>query len=269
MNEKLLRSGAFAKLCGIEKHVLFHYDSINLLSPVFVDHNQYRYYSLQQYDTFRMIHMLKKLGMSLEDIKAFIHQRTPDQFLTLLEEKQESVYQQINELKNIQSMITQLKHHTTHALLHQFDPIQVVTLEEGYLWLSDNLKNKTSSATTGFAKAYSGFMHRHNLASGEFVSIMVQLDELKENNTNYSYYFYTPATKKDQHAFLQKKGTYLCGYHIGSYQHLNATYEQLFQYADEHHYIVGTHAYEEYLISDSAQSDENQYVTRIYMEITT
>ncbi len=32
MKEKLLTCGTFAKICGVEKHVLFHYDEINFLN---------------------------------------------------------------------------------------------------------------------------------------------------------------------------------------------------------------------------------------------
>ena len=37
MKEKLLTCGTFAKICGIEKHVLFHYDEIDLFKPIYVN----------------------------------------------------------------------------------------------------------------------------------------------------------------------------------------------------------------------------------------
>ena len=64
MKEKLLTCGTFAKICGIEKHVLFHYDEIDLFKPIYVNEKGYRYYSYHQYDTFKVIMALKKLGMS-------------------------------------------------------------------------------------------------------------------------------------------------------------------------------------------------------------
>ena len=46
MKEKqYFTTGEFAKICEIEKHVLFYYDQIGLLQPAFVDENNYRYYS--------------------------------------------------------------------------------------------------------------------------------------------------------------------------------------------------------------------------------
>ena len=75
MKEKLLTCGTFAKICGIEKHVLFHYDEIDLFKPIYVNEKGYRYYSYHQYDTFKVIMALKKLGMSLKDIKTYLDKR--------------------------------------------------------------------------------------------------------------------------------------------------------------------------------------------------
>ena len=34
--KKYLTAGQFAKICGVEKHVLFHYDEIGLLSLIHI-----------------------------------------------------------------------------------------------------------------------------------------------------------------------------------------------------------------------------------------
>ena len=93
--KKYLTAGQFAKICGVEKHVLFHYDEIGLFQPVMVNENGYRYYSYHQYDTFSVITKLKKMGMPLKDIKVFLEQRSPAVFLQLLEDKFEEVDREI------------------------------------------------------------------------------------------------------------------------------------------------------------------------------
>lgn len=76
--EKYLSTGEFARICGVEKHVLFHYEEIGLFQPVLVLENGYRYYSYHQYDTFVVIRLLRSLGMSLRDIGVYLDQRTPE-----------------------------------------------------------------------------------------------------------------------------------------------------------------------------------------------
>ena len=80
MKEKLLTCGTFAKICGVEKHVLFHYDEINLFKPAYVNDKGYRYYSYRQYDTFKVIIALKKLGMSLKRFKYILISAIPNYF---------------------------------------------------------------------------------------------------------------------------------------------------------------------------------------------
>ena len=60
MKEKLLTCGTFAKICGIEKHVLFHYDEIDLFKPIYVNEKGYRYYSYHQYGPKKTRNVIKR-----------------------------------------------------------------------------------------------------------------------------------------------------------------------------------------------------------------
>ena len=55
-------TGEFARLCGVKKDTLFHYDAIGILRPDIVRENGYRYYSINQFFIFDIISMLKKAG---------------------------------------------------------------------------------------------------------------------------------------------------------------------------------------------------------------
>lgn len=72
MNEKMYSTGEFAKLCGVKKQTLFHYDHIGLLRPAHVDDKGYRLYSYSQYEDFLMISCLKEAGMPLKDIAVYL-----------------------------------------------------------------------------------------------------------------------------------------------------------------------------------------------------
>lgn len=67
-----LTSGQFAKVLGISKDTLFHYDRLGILSPEFIAENGYRYYSINQIDVFKVISILKELEMPLKEIKEYL-----------------------------------------------------------------------------------------------------------------------------------------------------------------------------------------------------
>ena len=69
---RLYSTGEFAKLCGVKKQTLFHYDEIGLLKPAQVDERGFRQYAHSQYADFLMISCLKEAGMSLREIAAYL-----------------------------------------------------------------------------------------------------------------------------------------------------------------------------------------------------
>lgn len=87
-SELYFTTGEFAKILGVKKHTLFHYDDIGLFSPAVKDEeNGYRYYFVWQMDAFEVIRALQKLGMPLGEIREYMKSRSPEHFLSLVEQK--------------------------------------------------------------------------------------------------------------------------------------------------------------------------------------
>lgn len=64
-----MNTSTFAKMCGVEKRTLFHYDEIGLLKPAFVRENGYREYVMEQLGMMDMIKIFQACGYSLFEIK--------------------------------------------------------------------------------------------------------------------------------------------------------------------------------------------------------
>lgn len=72
-------AGEMAKLSGLSKQTILFYDKKGILKPEYVDpDNGYRYYSADQLDFLDNISMLKEIGLSLDEIRTFMEQRTRD-----------------------------------------------------------------------------------------------------------------------------------------------------------------------------------------------
>lgn len=266
-NEKLLRAGEFAKICGVGKHVLFHYDEIGLFSPTYVDQNRYRYYSYHQYDTFLIIKNLQKMGMSLAEIKAYLKKRDPQLFLQLLNQKTAAIDEQIKGLLNVKSMMQSMKQSTSDALLNALDQPQLVKLEEVKLLCSENTENASSKNFANFMQEYIQFIHDHAIEVQHNVGCMLLIDNIQKNAYNNFSYLYQVSQSTYHHPFkIRKLGMYLQAFHKGTYSTIYKTYEMMFQFAEEALIKLGKFAYEEYLIADIAVKNEADFVTRIYIE---
>ncbi|MHA6483270.1 MerR family transcriptional regulator [Paenibacillus sp. strain BS8-2] len=105
MTSPLLTIGEVAKTCGVTKHALFHYDEIGLLKPEFVNDKGYRYYSLKQCYLLDLINVLRKTGSSLQEIKSYIVDQTPELLVSMFKEKQRELELEQSRLKRMHRLL--------------------------------------------------------------------------------------------------------------------------------------------------------------------
>lgn len=107
--DQLLTTSQFANLCRVEKRTLFYYDEIDLLKPVLVTENKYRYYSPEQFDTMSMIKALQSVDMSLNEIKALMSEQDITHSVDMLKE-------QIHRIKEKQEELRQTEQFLSHTV---------------------------------------------------------------------------------------------------------------------------------------------------------
>lgn len=102
----MLTIGEFSRTCFVTKKTLRHYDEIGLLRPAHVAENGYRYYTVDQLRTMRLISRLKTYGLSLPEIAAYL--ANPDDTLLVekLAEKQLVIQ---NELSDAEKVLRRLE----------------------------------------------------------------------------------------------------------------------------------------------------------------
>lgn len=109
----MYRIGEFAILTGVSVKTLRYYDYINLLKPSKIDqYTNYRYYTNEELTKFQKIEYLKKLGFTLEEIKANLANLTPhciEQKKEELKAKRDLIMTQIVELDLLKESLIQNK----------------------------------------------------------------------------------------------------------------------------------------------------------------
>ncbi|WP_199032716.1 MerR family transcriptional regulator [Ralstonia sp. ASV6] len=103
----LLKVGDLAKRCGLTVRMLHHYDSIGLLTPSARSDSGYRLYDKADIARLHQIQALRRFGMSLADIGAFL--ASPDVPLTTIMERQIAMLdQQITQASVLRDRLTRL-----------------------------------------------------------------------------------------------------------------------------------------------------------------
>lgn len=266
LREKYFTTGEFARICKVPKHVLFHYDEIGLFKPTIVKENQYRYYSYHQYETFEIITLLKNIGMSLQDIKIYLEKRTPEMLIHLLDEQEQLLTNNIKKLKAAKDFIKTIRFSTSQALTLDTENVFLEYMEEEILLCSDSPHNQKGKHFTSYMDEYVGF-YNHYLETEDRVGTILSIDHIKTKNYQEFQYLFTRTKKKNaKNIKIKKAGYYLVTYFRGSYKDFHIGYQRLLRYADTHHIELGEMAYEEYLLSDIAEQNEDNYITMIYFE---
>lgn len=76
-----------AALGNVSRQTILYYDKHNLLKPNFIDSNGYRYYHFKEYLILEIILNFRKLGMSVDEIKAYINEKSPEALDNILMNK--------------------------------------------------------------------------------------------------------------------------------------------------------------------------------------
>ena len=263
--EKYLSTGEFARICGVEKHVLFHYEEIGLFQPVLVLENGYRYYSYHQYDTFVVIRLLRSLGMSLRDIGVYLDQRTPERFLALLREKDRELAREIRRLEDTRRTLDRISARVSEVIGGE-KGVHLERLPAARLLLSEDLEDSTDRSFASYMQQYIAFSKEMHPSMQEFVGSMLTVGNIRrEEYWNYSY-LYMFTDRKSARTHLRPEGLYLCASHTGAYEGFPDTYRALLRFADEQEIPLGKYAYEEYVVADIAEKDSSRYITRLLLE---
>lgn len=271
MSGLFLKAGAFAALCGVKKDTLFHYDQIGILKPEKVDEeNGYRYYSVKQLYTFDLIAALKKLGMPLREIKAYLDRRTPQEFLELLRAQQSALEEERLRLEAVGQLLRETIQATELARTVTPGTIRLETLTQSERYLAVTAANYPHFDEQQFLLRSRELLQR----AREHGSLafppgdIVTRDSLEQGRYVEDYHFCRVGPGAAAEELMEKPaGTYAVLYHQGSYGTLEQAYARLARWVQEQGYRIIGNLYEEDLLHYMSSRDPSRYLMRISIQV--
>lgn len=264
--ERKLNTGAFAKLCNVEKHVLFYYDEINLFKPDYIADNGYRYYAYHQYYAFIVIKFLKDLGMSLKAIKEYLDIRSPELLIETLKIREEFIDQEIDKLNlskafinNTISLINLSKEYPANTPVIRYLNSEVIIISDYY----DNFDDTT------FLEKLRVFREDLNISVTNYVGTMIKTSEIKKQNYDHIAYLYLDyfGYAKNNNTYSKKKGKYLSIFHHGNYETLDKSLKKLIKYAKNHNYTLDEYIFEKLLTNEIVVNSEEDFIIELSVRI--
>ncbi len=206
-----------AKLFGISKQLLLYYDKNDIFSPEFVDENGYRFYVLSQYFTLQIIISLRKLDVSLKEIKAYLKSKDINLLKDIYCNKQQEYKKQIEELLYLEKTMQQKISFLNDIQNLPLNQILLEIQEEEYLYFSEDISFQQP------IKQRMRILANHMLPVFSYESFQEYLmgfhydsnDFFHENHLTQYNVFITANSKLNYTnpiKVIKEKGLYLCAY---------------------------------------------------------
>ena len=234
--------GEISKLFDINKKTLRYYDEIGLFKPSFVNKdNNYRYYTLDQFQYLETIKYLKELGLSLDKIKYNLTNLNSEDVINSLEEQNNIIDTKISELQlikqKINKKIIQIKDSTRNDLLEtirevDFNERQAVRLRHSI---------KTDYDIEFSLRKLIKMSDNKILLTYGLVGVSISRDDLIDRKYDeYKSIFIMIEEEKYDKSLIKifPKGTYVCIRFKGVHKDAPPYYEKLINYINKQGYEI-------------------------------
>lgn len=275
MNNGYMKTGEFAKICGVKKATIVHYAKIGILEPEMIAENGYAYYSLKQLYDFELIHVLKEMKIPLEEIKDYIENRKGN-----AQSCRKILAKKLRELQDYKKELEALERIVSNTIrdIDEYANTKIGVIEEIYREESTPLYiYKMPYRTTD--EAFSMPMAARELIS--YVTDSFRYENINVIEVVMHKHVMDGTFQKTFGGFVARRdsiedptkvmsmpaGTYLTVAGAKGGDGIVDLYRDLKKYADENGYEVIGNGYERDLLSHIVERDRTNYLVRCYIHV--
>ena len=247
-----LNVGEISSLFGINVQTLHYYERIGLFRAAGRTESGHRRYRVDQVYQLASIRYLRRMGYSIEEIREFLNERTPDETLRRLEEHSVRLKRQVNELLRLDGAITRKIDFIERKREH-LDPERIEVR-----WFPERWFIPIGSESQLYGREEFYFFPTIAIydAEGTHFGGYVEpgLDGLAADPEQG-----TPALGSIP------AGEYLVGYHVGAYETISRSFERMRGAHPE--LVFGDQIVNFNIIDQFVENERENYVTEVQMPI--
>ena len=258
-----LTTAQFANLHEVNRRTLHYYDNIGLFSPSTKGENGYRYYDLAQSIEFEYIRMLKGLNMSIEEIRAYVKNPGPDEFLAIAGTKEKEIECQIRHLLRTKKVLREKSAQIEFCKKLNGREIRIIKCaEEKLSVLPYDFADDDISEVFSYVK---GAWSIEQIRGG--IGGIIGVDKVAAGNFDFYDGIYAKAENTAAvNLLIKPSGQYLCGWQRGTWDRLPELYREMLAFAKNNSLELTGYAYEIGL-NEFVIASPDDYVTQIMIKI--
>ncbi len=242
----MLTIGQFAALHGINKKTLMWYDEIGLFHPSYIHpENGYRYYSYYQSAILETILLLRELDVPVDEIQAFMKNRSAASMEQLLQEKIEDLDRNMAHLKAVRKTLTYHRQNMQILLAMDLTEISIVQKKERRFVTVDIHPDTTFDKQVEMITAETRKYQLRRLHDASY-GTMIAVERLQSGNfEDYSKLFIEiPFPIKNDGLHIQPAGDYVRAFYRDAAESPVLCYQRIFEYAEKHGLTLSGFSYE-------------------------
>lgn len=258
----LYLSGEFAKLTGVNKRTLHYYNDIGLFCPEVIGENGYHYYTCFQFAQLELILTLRKIGLSIDEVREYVTGPSDESFSQMMEKKKKLIDESIKQLLSAQDFLEQKANRLKMGMEARHGVIELCTLPERRIILSSPISGKYDEEDFSVAAEFSLRLKKLFHLYDSFGS-RISMGAIQQSKfDNYDSFFACCPNTLERYDEILPAGKYLRAFCVGEWGQLPEVYRAILAYVRKHNLTLTGYAYEEGLneMSIKTQSD---YVTMI------
>ena len=262
----------FSELTDISPNALRYYDKIGLFSPSFKDPNTgYRYYTLNEFESIGVIQTLQQLGLTLEEIRDYMKNKTVFSSYKLLKKQHENIAAKIEELALLKHYLTEkielldsiISDSVNEKIIHKKYTQRMGYGSDKICRSYEEIKSESARIIEKYSKSlfisssYAVYIPGSDLISGAFREnfYCVIFDIIKEENTSFRKIIF-PA------------GEYVTCRYCGTSFERNATVNKLLAYINSKGYKISGDAVQLCIIDENLTNLDSEKINEIQIPIS-
>lgn len=228
-----------AALGNVSRQTILYYDKHNLLKPNFIDSNGYRYYHFKEYLILEIILNFRKLGMSVDEIKAYINEKSPEALDNILMNKATEYELTIKKLKCLLSDIEIVRTNLAAINKYNVGSLTIHQQEQEILILSPLVDKKAPIKTR--IKILGNFnlpLYKSNHFKSCKVSWIITANDFLNGECRKKRYYCSPTyvDSNNKKKIILPAGNYLTYIFQGAFQpQATKIYDIITQYLHKQH----------------------------------
>ena len=263
-------TGELARLHGISKQTLIFYDKAGVFCPREIDpHNGYRYYAADQLELLDHILILKDMGLSLQEIRAFLALPQTSDTITALRHQQDVLRERETRLREAMARLSQKL--LTLETLQDMQPgeITLVELPAQPLAVRSVEAPGDPVATDIALKALLREVRERHLPFEYQMGTRISPAALHAGTCTLAFEVFFPLRKscRDRLCRTRPAGRYLRCIHSGPYAAIGETYGRMLEAAARRAFTLQGGSYETCLLDSMTARTPEAYLTEVLLPV--